>query len=129
MHAPPPGLLSYTLAMACCVKSSSSAPSASTSSDPTEGPNRALKLLNDLQKAGFAPDTEVYGLALTACQRAGNWKRALRLAQEAQGRSVPLSGRAWSTVISTCEAARPSEREQALAECKPVLVAAGFPIR
>ena len=69
-----------------------------------------------MEAGGLQLNTVVYGAAIAACSRAGQWQRSLSLLEEMQSRGVPASLPCFNSAISACEKARQADKALALFE-------------
>mmetsp|Transcript_56092 Transcript_56092/g.135863 ORF Transcript_56092/g.135863 Transcript_56092/m.135863 type:complete len:1282 (-) Transcript_56092:1217-5062(-) len=76
----------------------------------------ALSLLRRMREAGIVPDKQTYSSAISACEAAAQWQRALGVLQEIldnsqgnthlqseQGESLALNLYCWNAVIAACQ--------------------------
>jgi len=68
----------------------------------------ALSLLRRMQEAGLTPDVQIYSSAISACEAAGQWQRALGVLQSMMktktlGEASPPNLYCFNAAISACE--------------------------
>lgn len=109
-----PDLLSYRKAMIACNQAEHDARRArATSADPP--PNSvtqqfqwwecAISLLRRMKENGLKPDMHTYSSAISACEAAGKWQRALSILQAAIGESHDdsLNLYCFNAALAACE--------------------------
>ena len=69
-----------------------------------------------METRGFQLNTVVFGAAIAACSRSGQWERSLSLLDEMASRGVPASLPCFNSAISACEKARRADEAIALFE-------------
>eukprot|EP00966_Prymnesium_polylepis_P273708 6323036-Prymnesium_polylepis.1 len=65
-----------------------------------------LELMELMDARGFAPNPVVYGAAIDACGRAGQWARSLRLLEEMRTRGIEPNRVCYNAAISACDKAQ-----------------------
>jgi pentatricopeptide repeat protein len=60
-------------------------------------------LLEEMQAKGVEPDVITYNAAISACEKGGQWEKALQLLEEMQAKGVEPDVITYSATISACE--------------------------
>ena len=55
---------------------------------------------------GIPADTITYSAAISACEKGGQWQRALQLLEDMQAKGIPADTITYSAAISACEKGR-----------------------
>merc|ERR1712070_390335 len=69
-------------------------------------------LFQEMQDKKIAPDTITYNASISACEKGGQWQKALTLLQEMQDKKIAPNTITYSASISACE--KGSEWQKAL---------------
>ena len=64
----------------------------------------------DMQAKGIPADTIMYCAAISACEKGGQWQRALQLMEDMQAEGIPADTITYSAAISACEKGRQWQR-------------------
>ena len=62
--------------------------------------------MEDMQAEGVLADTIMYCAAISACEKGGQWQRALQLMEDVQAEGIPAGAITYSAAISACENGR-----------------------
>ena len=62
-----------------------------------------MELFKKMQERGVEPDVITWNAAISACEKGGQWERAMELFQKMQERRVVPNVITWSAAISACE--------------------------